>query len=30
MDININFKTMKLLEGIIGENPNNLRYGNSF
>ena len=30
MDVNVNFKTMKLLEGVIGENPNNLRYGNSF
>lgn len=30
MDINVNFKIMKLLEDVIGENPDDLRYGNSF
>ena len=30
MDINVNFKIMKLLEDVIGENPDGLRYGNSF
>ena len=29
MDINVNFKIMKLLEDVI-ENPDDLRYGHSF